>query len=111
MDARWMLHRDGGELTDELAALLQVERSGLPCNELARRLGRRRGDVLKALRWDPRFEQRGTGRGSRWRTTAAVPRESVWDVLGRKDACSPDPEPIRGTETPRGDDDGGRVRA
>lgn len=92
-----MLHGDSGELADELAAVLRGKPLGSSCNELARRLGRRRRDVLEALRWDPRFERCGTGRGSRWRIAAAIPLEGAWDVLGRKDRGSPDPESIPGT--------------
>jgi hypothetical protein len=98
MDGQWILH--GDELADELAALLSREPSGLACNELARRLRRRRGDVLDALRWDPRFGRCGGGRGSRWRMTAAMPQvssvEGPRDVLGRKDRDSHVPEPIPG---------------
>jgi hypothetical protein len=54
-------------LVDELYALLEREQAGLPLNELARRVHRRRETVLAALHaGGPRFVASGTGRGSRW---------------------------------------------
>jgi hypothetical protein len=96
LDAPWMVHGDGGELAEDLVALLLGEPSGLACDELGRRLERRRCDVLDALRCDPRFERCGGGRGTRWRTTVAMVPEGAWDGLGRKARSSPDREPIPG---------------
>jgi hypothetical protein len=59
-------------LADDLAAVLAAEPLGLPCAELVARLKRRRGDVLDALRADPRFEHQGRNRGSRWRLAAGA---------------------------------------
>jgi hypothetical protein len=57
-------------LGDDLSRVLDGEPFGLPCVELVARLKRRRGDVLAALRADPRFEHEGRTRGSRWRLAA-----------------------------------------
>jgi hypothetical protein len=62
------------QLADDLAAVLTAEPLGLPCAELTARVKRRRGDVLTALRADPRFEHHGRNRGSRWRLAAGVDR-------------------------------------
>lgn len=66
-------------LADDLARLLAAERDGLPCCELVRRVHRRRGTVLAALRSDPRFEHRGRTHESRWRL-----RRTPWGGMGRK---------------------------
>jgi hypothetical protein len=54
-------------LASDLARLLDGEPFGLSGRELARRVRRRRVDVLAALRVDPRFEHSGRTHGSRWR--------------------------------------------
>ncbi len=65
-DGLWMLG-DGDGLADELVALLADTPGGLSGHELARRVKRRRADVLAALRVDVRVEHDGRTRGSRWR--------------------------------------------
>jgi hypothetical protein len=54
-------------LAADLAAVLVVEPVGLSCDVLARRVRRRRSEVLAAVRRDPRFVHQGGRRGSRWR--------------------------------------------
>jgi hypothetical protein len=56
-------------LPDDLARVLDGEPFGLSCDGLAGRLHRRRAVVLAVLRDDPRFEQHGRAKGSRWRIT------------------------------------------
>lgn len=51
----------------ELAELLDDKPEGLPCDELALRVRRRRSAVLAALLSEQRFEHVGSTRGSRWR--------------------------------------------
>jgi len=75
-------------LAPEIAAVLAEEPFGLSCDVLAKRLARRRADVLAALRADTRFEHGGTRRGSRWRLAP-----EPWDGLGRKDRRSLDLDP------------------
>jgi hypothetical protein len=53
-------------LGDQLAAVLGSEPDGLACDQLAKRVERRRSDVLAELHADPRFERRGAGPRSRW---------------------------------------------
>jgi hypothetical protein len=77
------------ELADDLAVALANEPCGLPCDELAPRVRRRRKDVLDALRSDPRFERRGRTRGSRWQLVSAG-RPRAWDGMGRNPAAGPD---------------------
>jgi hypothetical protein len=51
--------------TQELARVLRPE--PLPCCEIARRLGRRKADVLAGLAAEPAtFRRTGRGRASRW---------------------------------------------
>jgi hypothetical protein len=57
--------REGGRLTRDLVVLLESSPSGLSCEELAKRLRRRKADVLDMLRSDERFERRGRTAGSR----------------------------------------------
>jgi hypothetical protein len=90
-DGLWM--PDGG-FGDELVALLAEEPVGLSCDELARRTGRRRTDVLDTLRWDPRVWHDGRGRGSRWRVTTTLPLRALRDGLGRTDTGDPDSSPV-----------------
>jgi hypothetical protein len=61
-------------LAADLARVLDAEPFGLACDELAKRVHRRRADVLAALRADPRFEQHGRLHGSRWQLTERVGR-------------------------------------
>lgn len=49
------------QLADDLARLLAAEPDGLSCDELARRLHRRRASVLAALHGDSRFRARRRG--------------------------------------------------
>ena len=48
---------------------------------LAVRIGVRKATVLRALRTNPRFEQVGRGRGSRWRL-AGNREDPYWEPLG-----------------------------
>jgi hypothetical protein len=77
-------------LVEDLFVVLSAAPFGLPCDLIARRVQRRRTDVLAALRADPRFEHRGGGRGSRWSLAAENPLEGSWDGLGRKDRAGVD---------------------
>ena len=70
------------ELADDLARVLDGEPLGLSCYELARRVQRRRADVLAELRADPRFEHEGDRRGSRWRLAPETARRTCWDGWG-----------------------------
>jgi hypothetical protein len=88
MDYPYMLGGDP-ELAEEVVWLLGQVPVGLSCDELARRTGRRRADVLDMLRWDPRCEHEGQGRGSRWRLAALKPPGAVRDGLGRTDRGDP----------------------
>jgi hypothetical protein len=69
-------------LARDLARALADEPGGLPAAELARRVHRRRADVLRVLHADRGFEQRGSNRASRWHV-ARVPghREQVQEPL------------------------------
>lgn len=69
-------------LADDLAHVLDCEPLGLSCRELARHVGRRRGDVLAALRVDPRFEHSGRRRGSKWRIASETPASTPQAQLG-----------------------------
>lgn len=60
------------DLADELAAKLAD--GATSCDALASALKRRRCDVLRALRRDPRFAQRGRGRHSRWHLAKTLAR-------------------------------------
>jgi hypothetical protein len=60
-------------LGDQLAAVLSSEPDGLACDQLAKRVERRRTDVLAELHADTRFERRGTGPRSRWVMVANRP--------------------------------------
>lgn len=77
-----------GVVDDDLAALianvLTDEPVGTSCDELARRLHRRRIEVLRTLRSDGRFVHRGDRRGSRWRLAVTAPTGSR-DGRGRTD--------------------------
>jgi hypothetical protein len=66
-------------LADHLARVLSAEPFGLSCAALVARVQRRRGDVLRALRADGRFDHHGRTRGSRWRLAAQ-------DRMGRNGA-------------------------
>jgi hypothetical protein len=57
-------------LGDDLARVLGAEPFGLSCAALVARVRRRRGDVLRTLREDERFDHHGQTRGSRWRLAA-----------------------------------------
>jgi hypothetical protein len=64
----FVAEREGDRvLADDLRRVLAEESFGLPGRELARRLRRRRADVLAQLQSDPRFKHSGRTRGSRWR--------------------------------------------
>jgi hypothetical protein len=86
-------------LADDLAAVLAREPLGLPCAELVARLKRRRGDVLSALRADPRFEHQGHNRGSRWRLAAGAGpgrNGAAFTAAGQADlGIDPAPPPAR----------------
>jgi hypothetical protein len=79
-------------LADDLRRVLAEHPYGLPCAELARRVHRRRSDVLATLRTGP-FEHRGRTCGSRWRVAAGSRRRGSrartgsnvlpWDELDR----------------------------
>ena len=69
-------------LADDLAVILAEEATGLSCDALARRLRRRKSDVLAVLRSDPRFVRSGAGRGSRWRIAPHDGRRGAWERLG-----------------------------
>jgi hypothetical protein len=77
-------------LADDLVAVLATEPIGLSCDGLARRLRRRRNDVLDVLRSDGRFEHGGCTRGSRWRVVG----ETV--VVARRDGMCRDERGDRG---------------
>jgi hypothetical protein len=72
-------------LADDVARVLASEPLGLPCCDVARRVRRRRGDVLSVLLGDRRFVHDGRGRGSRWRLAAGVPRRGSQAHLGSED--------------------------
>jgi hypothetical protein len=57
-------------LADDLARVLREEPLGVSGRHLARQVRRRLADVLATLHDDPRFEQHGRNRGSRWRLAA-----------------------------------------
>lgn len=80
-------------LGDDLARVLDGEPFGLPCEELARRVHRRFGDVRATLRADPRFVRFGRGRGSRWRLATGMPLSTPWARMGRVSRASPDLDP------------------
>lgn len=61
------------ELADDIAHLLARHEYGLPGAEIARRLHRRRANVLTVLRVDARFTRTGTGRGTRYRLRTRGP--------------------------------------
>lgn len=85
---RRVLLGPGVALADELAASLAEERGGLACDALARRLRRRKADVLDALKSDPRFRHSGEGRGSRWRVPLEMGRRGPREQLGLEDGAS-----------------------
>jgi hypothetical protein len=64
-------------LVDDLAHVLSHQPQGLSCNELRTRLGRRRADVLAALRRDERFVHEGQTRASRWRLKTSVDGDGI----------------------------------
>ena len=53
-------------LVEGIVQVLAFESEGVSCDELSKRLGRRRSDVLACLRSDPRFVRSGTTNGTRW---------------------------------------------
>jgi hypothetical protein len=60
-------------LAGEIAALmLSVEPAELSGTEIARRLRRRKVEVLAALRSDPHFVSNGSGRSLRWRVASGT---------------------------------------
>jgi len=61
------------QLADDLAVTLAGADDGLSCDTLARRVRRRRTDVLTALEADPRFVRSGRTQASRWRLAALSP--------------------------------------
>jgi hypothetical protein len=73
--------REQLQLTADLEALLTAEPFGLSCNALARKMRRRRTDVLAALDTDPRFLRVGKTNGRRWRLAPMT--EGVRDRTGR----------------------------
>jgi hypothetical protein len=77
-------------LVAELARLLDREPAGLPCEELSRRVHRRRVDVVAALAADPRFVHVGQTRRSRWRLAARIARPTSRDGMGRNHRARPD---------------------
>jgi hypothetical protein len=79
-----------GPLADNLVALLAAEPTGLSCDQLARRLRRRRHDVLDVLRSDGRFAHEGRTRGSRWRLPADTTRSTRWDGMCGDDRAGRD---------------------
>jgi hypothetical protein len=75
---------DAVRLADGLAGELEAAPDGLTCDELARRVRRRRADVLAVLRADPFFRHRGRTRGSRWHISPQDPPEA----LGRNETAA-----------------------
>ncbi|HEY7198508.1 MAG TPA: hypothetical protein VH306_15125 [Gaiellaceae bacterium] len=60
-------------LADDVARLLADEPTGLSCDAIAKRLRRRRPDVVAALRADDRFVRYGKTHGARWRLAQDAP--------------------------------------
>jgi hypothetical protein len=75
----------GTALGDELELVLVGEPVGLPCDELARLVHRRRRVVLATLRAQPRFVHEGRTRRSRWRVVAQEGRGRNGAGGGRND--------------------------
>jgi hypothetical protein len=88
-DGSWML--DGP--CDDLARLLAEPPYELSCDEIARRLHRRRAAVLAELRVDPCYEHVGRGRGSRWRLRSR--RGRVRDGQGAAEGRGVDHRPAQ----------------
>ena len=84
------------ELGDELAVILEAEPGGLSCAELARRLHRRKADVLDALQTDRRFKRTGRGRGCRFRR-----RYDSWEPIGTGTQREPGDRPEPAIEAGR----------
>ena len=65
---------DGAPRTGTISMLAGVElrrnADGLSCTELARRLRRRRADVVAVLEDEPRFARSGSTKNARWRARA-----------------------------------------
>jgi hypothetical protein len=72
---------DRDQLALELADVLAVEPLGLPLDALARRVRRRRVEVLAVLQADPRFTHSGQTRGSRWRLDGSGRNGTEWDGI------------------------------
>jgi hypothetical protein len=77
-------------LGDDVARVLDREPFGLPGREVARRVRRRRCEVVAVLRGDQRFVHDGRGRGSRWhlakwRVAAGMPLDHHQDNMGHED--------------------------
>jgi hypothetical protein len=66
-------------LLADLERVLASEPLGLSCCALARRLHRRKSDVLAALSSDRRFAHSGKTHGSRWRLDAGTDRNK-WEA-------------------------------
>jgi hypothetical protein len=81
-------------LAEDLARVLLDEPTGVACTELALRVRRRRADVLRMLKTDPRFARNGRGRGSRWRLVAQMPLSRPRDGFGRIPMSGDDPRLI-----------------
>jgi hypothetical protein len=86
---------DGAPRIGTISMLIDVELrrdpDGLSCTELARRLRRRRSDVLQVLEDEPRFTRTGRTRYARW--TLARSHGTEWVPLGGVDATPGPPEP------------------
>ena len=68
-------------LADRLA--LAILEHGPTCgSRLAVVVGARKDDVLRELRTNPRFENLGRNRGSRWRLAAGNRYDPPWEPLG-----------------------------
>jgi hypothetical protein len=79
------------ELVNEIEQLLAHESEGVSCVELARRLHRRKADVLDALESDSRFLRAGPTRGplAKWALTAEGRREHSWEQLEAPASANP----------------------
>ena len=86
---------DGAPRTGTISMLAGVElrrnADGLSCTELARRLRRRRVDVVAVLEDEPRFARSGSTKNARW--TRARAHGTELHALRGVDATTWPPEP------------------
>jgi hypothetical protein len=86
---------DGAPRTGTISMLAGVElrrnADGLSCTELARRLRRRRADVVAVLEDEPRFARSGSTKNARW--TRARAHGTELHALRGVDATTWPPEP------------------